>query len=93
MGNMSNPGPSLNETIDELREALEAPDDLDEELRAELRSAAEEILEALDPDHERELSGSLRDRLTNTLEKFEKSHPKITETVGRLADALSDMGI
>jgi ABC-type transporter Mla subunit MlaD len=93
MGNMSDSGPSLNETIDELREALEAPDDLDEELRAELRSAAEEILEALDPDHERQLSGSLRERLTNTLERFEKSHPKITETVGRLADALSDMGI
>jgi hypothetical protein len=93
MGNMSNPEPSLKETLDELREALEAPDDLDEELRAELRSAAQEILEALDPDHERELSGSLRERLTNALESFEKSHPKITETVGRLADALSDMGI
>ena len=90
---MSNPGPSLNEIIDELREVLEAPEDLDEELRAELRGVAEELLEALDPDHERELSDSLRDRLTNTLERFEKSHPKITETVGRLADALSDMGI
>jgi hypothetical protein len=90
---MANPESSLKESLDELREALEAPDDLDEELRAELRSAAEEILEALDPDHERELSGSLRERLTNTLERFEKSHPKITETVGRLADALSDMGI
>lgn len=90
---MSDPGPSLSETIEELREAIEAPDDLDEELRAELRSAAEEILEALDPDHERELSSSLRDRLTDTLERFEKSYPKLTETIGRLADALSDMGI
>ena len=90
---MSDPEPSLNEIIDELREALGTPGDLDEELRTELRGAAEEILEALDPDHERELSGSLRDRLTNTLERFEKSHPKITETIGRLADALSDMGI
>ena len=90
---MSDPGPSLSEIIDELREVLEAPDDLDEELRAELRGAAEEILEALDPAHDQELSSSLRDRLTNTLERFEKSHPKITETVGRLADALSDMGI
>jgi len=90
---MSNPESSLKESLDELREALEAPDDLDEALRAELRSAAQEILEALDPDHERQLSGSLRERLTNALEDFEKSHPKITETVGRLADALSDMGI
>jgi hypothetical protein len=93
MGNMSNPGPSLNETIDELREALEAPDDLDEELRTELRSAAEEILEALDPDHERELSSSLGERLTNTLERFEKDYPRLTEIIGRVADALSDMGI
>jgi len=90
---MPDPGPSLNEIIDELREALEAPDDLDEALRSELRSAAEEILEALNPDHERELSSSLRDRLTNSLEKFEKSYPRLTETIGRLADALSDMGI
>ncbi len=90
---MSNPRSPVNEIIDELREVLEDPDDLDEGLRAELRGAAEEILEALDPDHDRELSGSLRERLTDTLERFEKSHPKITETVGRLADALSDMGI
>jgi hypothetical protein len=90
---MSDPGPSLKEIIEELREALEAPGDLDESLRAELRSAAEEILEALDPDHERELSGSLRDRLTSNLERFEESYPKLTETIGRLADALSDLGI
>jgi hypothetical protein len=90
---MSDPGPSLSEIIDELREALEAPDDLDEELRAELRGAAEEILEALDPAHERELSSSLRDRLTNTLVRFEKGHPRLTGIIGRVADALSDMGI
>ncbi len=90
---MSNPGPSLNEIINELHEALESPDDLDEALRAELRAAAEEILEALDPDHERELSSSLGDRLTNTLERFEKDHPRLTGIIGRVADALSDMGI
>jgi len=90
---MSDPGSSLKEIIDELREALDAPDDLDEDLRAELRSTAEEILEALDPEHERELSSSLRDRLTNSLERFEESYPRLTETIGRLADALSDLGI
>jgi hypothetical protein len=93
MENMSNPRPSLNEIIDELHEALETPDDLDEKLRAELRSAAEEILEALDPNHERELSRSLGDRLTNTIERFEKDYPRLTEIIGRVADALSDMGI
>ena len=90
---MSDPGSSLKEIIDELREALDAPDDLDEDLRAELRSAAEEILEALDPEHERELSSTLRDRLTSSLERFEESYPRLTDTIGRLADALSDLGI
>ncbi len=90
---MSDPDSSLKEIIDELREALDAPDDLDDDLRVELRSAAEEILEALDPEHERELTSSLRERLTNSLERFQESHPRITAAIGRLADALSDLGI
>jgi len=90
---MENPRPSLNELVEELRDALDAPDDLDEELRVELRNAAKEILEALDPDHERQLSRSLGDRLTQSIERFEKGYPRLTEIIGRVADALSDMGI
>ncbi len=90
---MPDPGSSLTEILEELREALEAPDDLDEDVRAELRSAAQEILEALDPDHERALSRSVLDSLTDSIERFEKSHPRLTEIIGRVADALSDMGI
>jgi len=90
---MSDPDSSLKEIIDELREALDAPDDLDDDLRVELRSAAQEILEALDPEHERELTSSLRERLTNSLERFQESHPRVTAAIGRLADALSDLGI
>jgi len=44
MGDMSDPDSSLKDIIDELREALDAPDDLDDDLRVELRSAAQEIL-------------------------------------------------
>jgi len=90
---MSDPDSSLKDIIDELREALDAPDDLDDDLRVELRSAAQEILEALDPEHERELTSSLRERLTNSLERFQESHPRVTAAIGRLADALSDLGI
>jgi len=93
MGDMSDPDSSLKDIIDELREALDAPDDLDDDLRVELRSAAQEILEALDPEHERELTSSLRERLTNSLERFQESHPRVTAAIGRLADALSDLGI
>ena len=90
---MSDPRASLTEIIAELHDALEEPDSLPENLRTELRKTAEDILEALDASDESELSLSLRDRLTATLDKFEESHPRLTEIVGRVADALSDLGI
>ena len=91
---MADPRSSLPEILAELHEALEASgDELAAETRAELRETAEEIRKALDPAEAAELSVSLRERLTRTLESFEESHPKLTQLVGRVADALSDLGI
>jgi len=91
---MPDPRTSLNEILDELHEALEASDDLGEEVREQLRSAAREIQQTIGDDG----SGagapqSLGDRLNDALESFEGKHPKLTGIVGRIADALSDMGI
>jgi len=33
------------------------------------------------------------DRLSEAMEQFEESHPSLTEAVGRLAAALSNLGI
>ncbi|MBW2383712.1 MAG: DUF4404 family protein, partial [Deltaproteobacteria bacterium] len=53
---------------------------------------ADDIRAALDePDAER--SGSLSDQLSQALERFEESHPQLTAIVGRVADALADIGI
>jgi len=84
---------TLPEILTELHEALEGMGDLDVQLRSELRGAAEDIQEALDDSRAEELSDSLRDRVTGSLERFEGSHPRLTEIVGRVADALSDLGI
>jgi hypothetical protein len=91
---MSDSRSSLTEILTELHEVLEASgDDLADDVRVELRETVEELRQALDPSEDAELSVSLRDRLSRVLEGFEESHPRITEVVGRVADALSDLGI
>ena len=91
---MSDPRTSLNEILDELHEALEASDDLGEEAREQLRSAAREIQQTIGVDgSSSDAKQSLGDRLNEAIESFEGKHPKLTGIVGRIADALSDMGI
>jgi uncharacterized membrane protein len=83
---------SLHQILDELRAALEAAPEIGDEGRNALRDAADDIRAALDePDAER--SGSLSDQLSQALERFEESHPQLTSIVGRVADALADIGI
>ncbi len=88
---MSDPQPTLNEILEELHEALEASDDLGDEAREKLRSAAREIQQTIG-DETAEPQSPL-DRLNEAIESFEGKHPKLTAIVGRIADALSDLGI
>lgn len=92
------PERSLRRILDELHESLENAGDIDEAGRQALRGAADEIREALDAEPaarggEGEVNRSVSDRLSAALEQFEESHPTLTETVRRLVDQLSDMGI
>ncbi len=83
---------SLREILQELHRALEASPEVGQKGRDALRQAAEDIQAALDsPTTER--SSGLSDQLSQALERFEGSHPRLTQLVGRLADALSDLGI
>ncbi len=88
---------SLQRILDELHENLESADDLDQETRAALRGAAEEIQSALESPAETlggaDLSSGLRDRLSGSLGRFEESHPRLTEVLRRLVDQLAEMGI
>jgi ABC-type transporter Mla subunit MlaD len=93
MPDSQDPNNSLPKILNELHRALEASEDLAEEVRADLRGAADEIREALDSAATAELPSSLRERLTAALEHFEGSHPRLTSALGRMADALADLGI
>lgn len=75
--------------IDELHRVLETADDLDAETKDALRAAATEIRTSLEGGSEDSALDGLRERL----ERFEGSHPTLTEAVRRLVDQLAEMGI
>ena len=85
----------LDQIQEELRQALAQPAELSADEREALRASAREIRAALSrPGAEGdEDEGSLSDQLQGVLERFEGQHPKLTQVVGRVADALSDLGI
>lgn len=83
---------SLAEILDELHAALENAPEIGEEGRDALRRASSEIRQAIESPGEGP-DASLGDQLTAAVERFEVAHPQLTSIVGRIADALSDVGI
>ena len=85
------PERSLRKILKELSKLLEGPEELDEESREALRTTANEIESAIES-RDFSLSAEL-EVLRERIGRFEGSHPRITETVRRLVDQLSEMGI
>ncbi len=83
----------IHVALGDLHEALEAASDLDAADRAELASAIEEIRDALGDSAAGRERGTLDGGLRAAITRFEGQHPKLTEVIGRVADALSEMGI
>ena len=81
----------LESTIAELRSQIAESKEITPDEIAELKDRLEEISDSLDRDEID--SASLMNRLQEHVESFRDSHPTLTQTVGRLADALSQMGI
>lgn len=78
----------LRGILGELHQVLESAEDLDDSSRDALRGTVDEIQSALDAEGVLQLSG-VRARI----ERFEGSHPRLTEVVRRIVDQLSEMGI
>ena len=82
---------SLSETLKNLHEQLAAEKTLDAEQVAMLRSAVDEIEETLD--NAEVNSHDLAQRMQENSLTFSESHPVLVQTIGRIADLLSQMGI
>ena len=87
----------LRETLAQLHEQLEAANVADDEARARLHGALDEIRAALvHAEHRGEapkVQRSLRDRLSDAAQHFEGDHPALTAALSRVINALSAMGI
>jgi len=92
----------IEELLRQLQNELAEADNVDADLSEKLRATATEIQTALhrqpplpavmgeSPDAE---SAGVIDQLRDAAERFKDSHPTLTNTVGRIADALSQLGI
>jgi predicted nucleic acid-binding Zn-ribbon protein len=88
---VSNMRQTLEETLEDLHRQLSSAENLDQEQREKLRLAAEEIQQTLDDSSVS--SFGLAQRLQQATAHFEHTHPRLTNTVGRIADLLAQMGI
>lgn len=88
------PRTRLRQTLEELEQELERMGPLDPPSRELLEHVMAEVRELLARTEETgEEQRSLRERLAEATEAFEADHPALAETLGRLATALSNLGI
>ena len=81
----------LNAALEVVHRELTQSDHLDTEEVEKLRATMSEIRSVLDQQTEKE--DTLSERVSNSATRFEESHPVLTETLGRVADILQQMGI
>jgi len=83
----------LLQTLDALRAEVAQANQVDPEMRAELRRLTEELQQSIDDDESptpetEQVSHGLKDLLLN----FEAEHPQLAVSIGKVADALAAMG-
>lgn len=82
---------TLDETLRDLHQQLANVEDLDQQHVEMLRTALGEIQQTLD---EKDVSSAgMAERLNEASQQFSSSHPVLTNTIGRIADLLAQMGI
>lgn len=85
------PRQQLDEALTQLHQQLADADHLDRDQVAALRATVAEIQAVLEREERSETS--LAARMREAARHFEDSHPTLTNTVGRVADMLAQMGI
>ena len=83
----------LLRALEVVHRELNDSDHLDADEVARLRETVREIQEAIDPEiADSDESASLTDRISESRRYFEEHHPRLTNTLGRIADMLQQMG-
>lgn len=85
----------LHGVLKELESELDSVGSLDEQSRAAVMSALEDIVSALRQKdfHALQKNETITDRLRDAADEFEHSHPTLFGIVSRTIDALGQMGI
>jgi predicted component of type VI protein secretion system len=84
----------LRQMLEQLHTELQRTDTIDDRSRELLRSVLGDIEDLLERKQKRgRQPESIIERLREVVRTFEKTHPTLTDTIGRVADALAGMGI
>jgi CII-binding regulator of phage lambda lysogenization HflD len=81
----------LTHALEVVHQQLSDSEHLDTEEVEKLRATMGEIQAVLDQQGDSE--ESLSERVSGSARRFEESHPVLTESLGRIADILQQMGI
>jgi Domain of unknown function (DUF4404) len=83
----------LLQTLDALRAEVAQAEQVDPEMRAELRSLVDDLRQSID---EEELPAVKTEQASHGLKdlllKYESEHPQLAVSIGKVADALAAMG-
>lgn len=86
----------LRESLTTIHDELAAKEQIEDETRRLLVALGQDIarlLETSGEDRDDEERSILAERVRTAVGEFEADHPRLTETLARLADTLSGMGI
>jgi len=88
------PRNQLRESIEHLQEELSSGEPLSSEERARLEAVLGEVSGILEEEESEESDDGFGfDDLPKLVERFETTHPNLSLVLGRIADALSQLGI
>jgi len=83
----------LGELLEELHNELSNTEAVDEKGRELLRALNSEIQKLLDQSRDRGSDDSLLERMQDTIDHFEDTHPTLTLALSHIMNALNNAGI
>jgi uncharacterized membrane protein YccC len=83
----------LSRALDTVHQELSEIEHFDPEEVEKLRETVEDIQTALEKENRPERSTSLSQRIGESARHFEETHPRLTNSLGRIADILQGWGI